>query len=65
MTADSATNHALAIAEQRQRLVRADKRRFALPHEPEPGYQRRRARAQNAALGFAIVVLAAVYLAIN
>lgn len=64
MTPDSATNHTLAIAECRQRLVRDDKHRFALPHEPQPGYQRRRARAQNVALVVAIIILAVVYLAI-
>lgn len=65
MTSDSATNFHLAIAEQRRRIVRADRHRFALPGEPPPGYTRRRARAQNIALVVAVAVLAAVYLVIR
>lgn len=65
MTPDSATNHTLAITECRRRLVRADRHRIAMPHEPAPGYSRRRARAQNVALLVAIALLGAVVLAIN
>jgi hypothetical protein len=64
MTPDSATNHTFAIAECRRRLVREDRHRFALPHEPEPGYTRRRARAQSLALGIAIAALTVIFLAI-
>ena len=62
MTSDSATNYSLAYSALRTRLVREDRHRFALPGEPEPGYTRRRARAQNAALtvaemlGWSVVV---------
>lgn len=65
MTFDSATNFAAAITEQRRRLVPADRHRFSLPHEPAPGYSRRRARAQNVALLVGVAVLAVVALAIN
>lgn len=64
MTADSATNHAFAIAECRRRLVRDDRHRIAMPGEPLPGYTRRRARAQTVALVVACAVLAVVVLAI-
>jgi hypothetical protein len=62
---DSEANFNHAIAECRRRLVRDDRHRFALPHEPEPGYTRRRARAQTVALGIAIAALAVIFLAIN
>ena len=62
---DSAANFNHAIAECRRRLVREDRHRFALPGEPEPGFTRRRARAQTVGLCVACVALALVYLAIN
>lgn len=62
---DAASNYTAAYAELRRRLVAADRHRFALPGEPEPGYSRRRARAQNAALLVAVALLAAAVLAIN
>lgn len=65
MTSDSAGNYSLAYSALRTRLVRADRHRFALPGEPEPGFTRRRARAQNAALLAAAAILAAVVLAID
>ena len=65
MTSDSAANYTLAYSALRTRLVREDRHRFALPGEPEPGYSRRRARAQDAALMVAGLILAAVVLAIN
>jgi hypothetical protein len=64
VTPDSASNFNFAIAECRRLLVLADRHRFALPHEPSPGYRRRRARAQNVALLVGIAVLAVVYCAI-
>jgi hypothetical protein len=64
MTHDSATNFQCAIAECRRLLVLNDRHRFALPHEPRPGYRSRRARAQNVALLAAVAVLAVVYCAI-
>lgn len=57
---DSATNHALAIAECRRRLVQRDEHRFALPGEPAPGWKRRRARVQAAVLLAGIAVCAVV-----
>lgn len=65
MTSDSAGNYSLAYSALRTRLVRDDRHRFALPGEPAPGYSRRRARAQDAALLVAVAVLAAIVLAIN
>lgn len=57
---DSATNFTLAITECRRRLVQADRHRFALPGEPQPGWSRRRARAQTAALLVGVLVCAVV-----
>jgi len=65
MTSDSAANYTLAYSALRTRLVREDRHRFALPHEPEPGYRTRRARAQDAALLVAVAVLAAIVMVIE
>jgi len=62
---DSAGNYTFAYSALRTRLVREDRHRFALPHEPAPGYSRRRARAQYAALLVAGAVLAVVVMAIS
>lgn len=65
MTPDSVTNYSAALREQRTRIVRADRHRFALPHEPAPGYTRRRSRAQTAALLIGCLTLAIVASALD